>query len=473
MQTSADPRGWLRGSFRCGIGALSGLPAQPRSSAPRARPTGELETFAREEVDLASGSAQLNFEVNLDAEQRRGLGLRERESIRVLNSTPRVVMLEKTGPDAIPLPFDRDLVLCSDVRAFSLADLLQLVHSAAKSGFLYFEHGDCVKTVYLHAGEVVFATSNQRVDRLGECLLRRGVISVEQQLEADQEFRPPAPFGRFLVELGFLTPRQLWDGVKHQVEEMVRSLFAFSAGHVLFWEGEVRPDNVVRLSLPTRRLIAEGLSQRDELLAFLAQLEDPNLRLIPEPGAAVRLGGTERSILETLEADGTFPALCRRVGLDPLSGARTVRLLRETGAIRIGRVTAPAAGSDEGGERSLQNGRLRGVVRAHVKLMAELSAPIVALEGEAGLRERLSEVAREAAVRHVELLGDLALGPGGVLDPDVVIERALRFPGDRLREARAALGELVSYLEFELMNHPKVDDAEDFLEAMESLRAEL
>jgi len=420
---------------------------------------------------LSSATDPPAFEVVLDSEQRRGLGLRDEQSIRVLASTPRVLMLEKTRPDAVPLPFDRDLVLSADVRAFSLADLLQLVHSAAKSGFLYFEHGECVKTVYLHAGEVVFATSSQRVDRLGQCLLRRGVITVEQQLDADHAFRPPTPYGRFLVELGFLTPRQLWDGVKHQVEEIVRSLFAFGAGHVLFWEGEVRPDNVVRLSLPTHRLIAEGLSQRDDLLAFLAQLEDPRLRLVPEPGAGVRLGGTERSILEALESDGTFPSLCRRVGLDPLSGARTVRLLRETGAVRIGRVDGPGdAPRDAAGSGSE---KLQEVVRAHVKLMAELAAPIVALEGEAGIRERLGEVVREMSQRHAELLGGLELGPGGVVDPERLIERALRFPGDRFREVRVALGELIAYLEFELMNHPRVDDADEFLEALESLRAQI
>jgi len=421
-------------------------------------------------MSLPPGPAQPSFEVTLDAEQRRGLGLREEESIRVLHATPRVLMLEKTSPDATPLPFDRDLVLSGDVRAFSLADLLQLVHSSAKSGFLYFEHRDCVKTVYLHAGEVVFATSNQRVDRLGEVLLRSGAITVEQHLQADQDFRPPAPFGRFLVELGFLTPRQLWDGVKHQVEEMVRSLFAFSAGHVLFWEGEVRPDNVVRLSLPTQRLVEEGLFQRDELLEFLAQLEDPRLRLVPEPSAAMRLGGSERAILEALEVEGTFPSLCRRVGLDPLSGARTVRLLRETGAVRIGRVTVPDVDTDAA---TPSHEELRSVVRAHVKLMSELSAPIVALDGEAGIRERLTEVARDASGRHVELLGGLELGAGGAVDPDVLIERALRFPGDRLREVRTALGELVSYLEFELVNHPKVGDADDFLEGLETLRATL
>ncbi len=62
---------------------------------------------------------------------------------------------------------------------------------------------------------------------------------------------------------------------------------------------------------------------------------------------------------------------------------------------------------------------------------------------------------------------------GGVLDPEVITTRALRFPGDRRRAVRAALGELVSYLEFELLNHPRIDDAQGYLEGLDKLRAAL
>jgi hypothetical protein len=415
----------------------------------------------------------VNRELRLDPDQRRLFELDDSESLRVLASTPRTVLLEKTGPDAFPLPFDRELVLTADVRAFSLGDLLNLVHASAKSGFLYFEHGECAKTVYLHAGEVVFASSNQRVDRLGDVLLRAGMITAEQQLQAEAAYKPPTPFGRFLVELGCLSPRELWDGVKHQVEEVVRSLFAFSAGTVLFWEGEVRPDNVVRLALPTRRLVAEGLSQRDQLLRYLAQLEDSRVRLLPKQGAAKRFGGTERAILEALETDGAFPDLCRRVGIDPLSGARTVRLLGESGALRVESVDDEGVAVPHGGDGSAEDEKLRSCVRNHVKLMAELAAPIVALEGADGIRGRLSEVAREAAGRYPQLLDRVELGPGGVMDPEVLIARALRFPGDRQRAVRSALGELISYLEFELVNHPMIDDSDDFLEGLDGLRAGL
>ena len=63
------------------------------------------------------------------------------------------------------------------------------------------------------------------------------------------------------------------------------------------------------------------------------------------------------------------------------------------------------------------------------------------------------------------------MGQGGSLDPDILIDRALAYPGEREREVRLALGELVSYLEFELMNHPSIDRPDEFLEGLEGLRS--
>jgi len=405
--------------------------------------------------------------VVVPAELSKRLGFGDQPtSVRALASGPRTVLLERLDVDGGAVPWDRDLVLCADVRAFSLADVMQLVHASGKSGFLLFEHADCAKCVYLHAGEVVFASSNQKIDRLGESLVRAGVISNGDFHSASAAYRPPGQFGRFLVERGMLSPRELWDGVKRQVEDIVRSLFAFAAGQVLFWEGEVRPDNVVRLALPTGRLIEEGLEHRDELLSFLAQLEDNRVRLEAVDGALAQLDGTAAAIVAAVGKVASFPAACQTAGIDPLSVARTVALLDQMGALRVVRGTAVA--DPPGAEAAL-----RECVRAHVRLLAELTAPVVAMEGAEPVRRRLVEVAREAAARHPQLLAGLEFGPGGALDPEVLIERALCFPGDREREVRAALGELVSYTEFELLNHPKVKNADEFLEALEPLRAGL
>ena len=416
---------------------------------------------------------RLGDEPLLTPEQRAWLGLGEHEAIRVLAASSRSVVLERCRDDSSALPWDRDLVLMADVRAFPIADLLHLMHASAKSGFLFFENGSHEKAVYMHRGEVVFAASNQVVDRLGECLLRNGVITLEQHRAAQRVYSPPEHFGKTLVERSILTPREVWNGVKTQVEEIVRSLFSYGAGTVMFWEGEVRPDNVVRLSLPTKRLIAEGLRRRDELLKLLAWLEGPRVRITAVAGVDAQLSGTERAVYEALAADPSFRMACRRVGIDPLSGARTVNHLRLIGALRVSESEADAASLKEADVLQGDREAVRQCVMAHLKVAAEIAAPIVAVEGAEGIRLRLERVVTEGARRFPELLAGIEVGPGGSIDPEVVIERALRFPGDREREVGLALGEIVSYLEFELVNHPRIDEPEQFLEAIEQLRAGL
>ncbi|MGI9591298.1 MAG: DUF4388 domain-containing protein [Myxococcota bacterium] len=406
-------------------------------------------------------------------EQRRWLGLSEDDVIRILATSGRTVLLERSRSDSAPLPWDRDLVLSADVRAFPIADVLNLIHSAVKSGFLFFENGEHEKAVYIHRGEVVFAASNQVVDRLGECLLRAGVITLEQQREAKRAYRAGGHFGKILVERGYLTPREVWNGVKSQVEEIVRSLFSYGAGHVMFWEGEVRPDNVVRLSLPTRRLIAEGIRRRDELLKLLAWLESRRVRLTPVKEAGMDLTSTERAIYEASRSDISFAEMCREVGIDPLSGARTVKHLRLIGALEVAERSGDDPKVTQKDARKADREALTANVRSHLKVIAELAAPIVAVEGPEGIRLRLERVVQEGARRFPELLAGLEVGPGGAMDPELVIDRVLRFPGDREREVSLAFGELMSYLEFELANHPKIDDPEIFLDSIEGLRGQL
>jgi len=414
--------------------------------------------------------------LKLDEETREQLGLEPEEAVRLIQSDGRTLVIERIGDSSeSAVPWDRDLVLSANVQAFPMADVLSMLHRAGKSGFLLFGSADHEKSVYLHRGEVVFATSNQQVDRLGECLFRGGVITLVQLREAAKRWTPHARLGKVLVERGTLSPRELWNGVKLQVEEIVRSLFAYTSGSVYFWEGEVQPDNVVRLSLPTRRLIAEGLSRRDELLRFLAALEDPVVRLVCTEAGSEGLSGSSRTMYDALRCEPRFSAVCREVGVDPLSGARTIQMLRLSGAVQIVRDSGGAGAGVESREQRIGQGTsaLRELIFAHVKLISEMIAPLVATDGVEAVSRRVDSLLLDTAARHPDLLAGLSPGPGGDLDPEELLQRALRYPGEREGYVRAALGEIVAYLEFELRNHPRIDDPEIYLDALEDLRAKL
>jgi hypothetical protein len=402
---------------------------------------------------------------------RAHIGLAEGEQLRLLEAGPRTVILERFSGEE-ELPCSGPPALRSDITAFPLFEMLGAIHAAGKSGFIRFTYRDHWKSVYLHKGEVVFACSNQRVDRLGECLLRAGVISLEQLREAERCFSPPSRFGKVLVERGFVTPRELWTGVKYQVEEIVRSLFSYPAGELLFWEGEVQPDNVVRLSLETSRLISEGIQRRDELRKFLSVLEDSRVQLATIEGASGQLSGNERALTDEIGTGRPFPEVCEALGLDRESAARSIQLLRLVGAVKLVRVQGQDGFLSESDLECHDDEQLRSQVADLTKLIGELALPLASAEGGPdGIHDRLGRVLDEAAGRFPALLTGVVPSPGPTLDPEPLIERALKLPGDREEQVALALGELVAYLEFEIKNHPGIEYPDRVLAGLAELRA--
>jgi hypothetical protein len=366
---------------------------------------------------------------------------------------------------------DDSAALTADVNRIPLASILGLLHADQLSGLLVFETEDLEKSVFLHSGEVVFAASNHAADRLGESLVRAGMLTPEQFRKATSSYKPGVRFGKTLVELGFLSPRELWTGVRIQVEEIVRSLFSYTEGQVRFCEGAFAPDNVVRLALPMQRLVSEGLAHREELQKFLEHLKRPEVLLESVPQVQSSLSPEDRSFLNIFATETRFSEACDQMGWDALSGADHVQQLKKMGAIKIFKQDPIDFGEDDFAEQ--EDLRIRELVTEYSKLLGELVMPIVALEGGEGIRIRMTDVLADTARNHAALLGGISVGPCGMLNPEPIIERALKMGGDREEIIAVAMGELVAYLEFELKNHPSISSAEAILDGICDLRAKI
>ncbi|MCP5066233.1 MAG: DUF4388 domain-containing protein [bacterium] len=397
------------------------------------------------------------------------LGLPDGDRLGLIEVGPTTVTLAREADKGEDLPRSAP-ALRAEIETFPLASVLRAIHGAARSGLLRFRYRDHRKIVYFERGEVVFASSNQRVDRLGECLLRAGVIDLEQLREAERRFQPAEAgdrFGKVLVECGLLSPRELWNGVKYQVEEVVRSLFAYASGTVWFWEGEVEPDNVVRLALETGRLVDEGLQRGEELAKFLTVLRDPRVGLARVEGFPADLGGNERALADAIGVGRSFEEVCQALEFDPASAARSIQLLRLVGAVQLMRLPESGGVLADGDVEAVDQEALRERVASLSKLISELVGVLVGAEGdEAAVLERLGRVLDDATGRFPALLTGVSLAPRGGLDADVLVARALKLPGNREEQLVGALGELVAYLEFELKNHPRVEDPDGVLESL-------
>ena len=88
------------------------------------------------------------------------------------------------------------------------------------------------KTITVQDGKMVFASSSSTDDRLGEMLLRRGRVSLQQMMDGSDAMAPGKRLGTILVQQGALTPKDLVAGVVDQTREIIYSLFLWTEGHL-------------------------------------------------------------------------------------------------------------------------------------------------------------------------------------------------------------------------------------------------
>src|SRR5436305_1187378 len=156
-------------------------------------------------------------------------------------------------------------ILQGDLARIQLPDVLSFVSMIRRSGKLVLRNGGMERTLVWKDGDIVFATSNSPEDSLGLFLLRNGKISQQQYDESKRRVTPQVRHGKLLVQMGAISPKDLWWGVKNQALDIIYTLFSWSAGSFAFVESveEISGEKIV-LSLNTSSVIMEGIRRLDE-----------------------------------------------------------------------------------------------------------------------------------------------------------------------------------------------------------------
>ena len=219
----------------------------------------------------------------------------------------------------------------------------------------------------------------------------------------------------------------------------------------------------------------------EDAAARIAQINDAvftrvgqtiEVRLAAIEGASSRLTGNERVLAEAIGGGRPFPEVCQMLGFDRESAARSIQLLRLVGAVKLVRIRARDGFLGESDLERHDDEQLRTLVVDLVKLIGALVMHLSHAEGGPdGIRDRLGRVTDEAAGRFPALLSGLALFSESGPDPEPLIDRALKLPGNREEQVTMALGELVSYLEFEIKNHPGIENPDEILAGLAEARA--
>ncbi len=154
--------------------------------------------------------------------------------------------------------------LQGDYGQLGLPEILDFLKTTGKTGVLLVRNGTVTKTLHFKNGVVVFATSNVPDERFGEMLLREGKITREQFEEASRRVTRGKRLGKILVEMKALTPKDLWNEVRHQVQEIAYSILRWESGSFQFFEGEEKTGENITTSITVPELLLEGLRRIDD-----------------------------------------------------------------------------------------------------------------------------------------------------------------------------------------------------------------
>ncbi len=176
-------------------------------------------------------------------------------------------------------------ILEGDLSRIQLPDVLSFISMIRRSGKLSVRQNQFERTIVWKEGEIVFAASNSPEHSLGQFLLRNGKITQQQYDDSKRRVTPQMRHGKILVQMGVISPKDLWWGVKNQALEIIYSLFAWKDGRFSFFEAaeELASEKIV-LSLNTSSVIMEGIRRLDEGARIREKISNLDVIFMKVPG---------------------------------------------------------------------------------------------------------------------------------------------------------------------------------------------
>src|SRR4029077_1327020 len=195
--------------------------------------------------------------------------------------------------------------------------LLNKIYSARLTGQLQLVLGRVERHLFFDAGQLVFATSSDRQDSLGEMMLRDGALSQSQFEEASETVRTGQRWGWAVAEMGICSVEEIVGWVQRQLTQITSSVLDYPACRYYFFsslEKNIVPE--IGIPVPLGKLLLEAVYRANDLpLNHLAENGELRVQLSPDPlrrYQAVELGESERRLLGVIsKAVAVKDVLCQ------------------------------------------------------------------------------------------------------------------------------------------------------------------
>ncbi|MGH9886364.1 MAG: DUF4388 domain-containing protein, partial [bacterium] len=248
---------------------------------------------------------------------------------------PSAPKAARPAPPAAP-----DLPSTGSLADFDFPDLIHSLFVRRWTGTVELHRGRIDASVQVKSGRLVFASSNNLDERLGELLLRRERITLQQYYEASKAIRKGKRLGTVLVEQGALASTDLVKAVVDHTREVIYAVFLWTEGFYRLREDGDADAETITLRLSTPDIILEGIGRIQAWSRIERGVGGPNALYIraddyQERLKEMTLGSAEKLlIIGALGGTHDVASICAASKLGDFEVCRTLWAFRVIGMLR-------------------------------------------------------------------------------------------------------------------------------------------
>lgn len=227
-----------------------------------------------------------------------------------------------------------------EIRDIDLArTFLELAHGRF-TGAARFENDDLIKIIYLREGQFLSASTNDRADTLDEILLRGSIASRDHIRQALARRKEGESLGDALLNLGFITRRELVKARRVQLVGILRSLQEWDAGTYQL-VGDYVPRREEGTSFPVPQIIVELLVTSEDRAAAESAMKGGNRVLRVAPGGPeifenLGLNEDAESVLSLVDGQRSASEIAASTVLDAFSVYKLLHAFETVGVVESG-----------------------------------------------------------------------------------------------------------------------------------------
>jgi len=237
--------------------------------------------------------------------------------------------------------------LTGNLETFEFSSLLRMLAYEQRTGRLVIKSDTNTVQIFLHDGDIVFATETRKNNRLGELLKENGLISQEVLEEClTLSLQKKERLGKTLVDRGYITLEKLNAFLLKQAENTVHNVFLWDAGKFEYVDAPLNLKGAIEYKLDTMNILLEASRRIEEMGILKKQISSDGAipKMSGQTGGSgeIKLKADEWRLLSLINGEATVRQIFDKSGFDDFTAYQILNSLISSGRVEISQSRTPA-----------------------------------------------------------------------------------------------------------------------------------